>query len=466
MLADCRGRARRAAGRRRSRRAHGSCSCRRRVDFPRVPSRRPCDGWHSRTMATGRRGRPKGFSLVRGWLPAYPETTGYVLGTLLAYGERTRGGRAGSGPRSRWATGRSRSSGPTAPSRVRGQRRRSIVFNTGMVLHGWVDLRNAGTASASRGRAASGRLPGGPPGRDGTWDPDVEYARIPHAYNARVAWALLRLARVSGDARFSAAAPRQLDWVVERQADNGWFGQCVFKPGCTPRTTASPTLRGLLEGHCLTGEDALLDRGGGSRGSRCESSRCMGTCPPTTTRRGRPTSRHECVTGTAQSGGVWLRLFQVTGDARYLNAGLKAVEQAARRQERGRAVAGDTRRARRVVPGLRALRAASVSELGGEVPGGLADAARGLSGRRVRVLLVSRYRGWTRRRGSATRGCSPARACEVAVLYSRRDCRSALAGLGRRHGRRRATVAATPRGDFGCEHGARLPGWAEEQGRS
>ena len=32
-----------------------------------------------------------------------------------------------------------------------------------------------------------------------------------------------------------------------------------------------------------------------------------------------------------------MRLFQETGDARYLNSGLKAVEQAARRQERGRA---------------------------------------------------------------------------------------------------------------------------------
>jgi hypothetical protein len=37
-----------------------------------------------------------------------------------------------------------------------------------------------------------------------------------------------------------------------------------------------------------------------------------------------------------QLGGVWLRLFQVGGDSRYLNAGLKAVEQTAARQERTR----------------------------------------------------------------------------------------------------------------------------------
>ena len=37
---------------------------------------------------TGRRGSSKGFSLLHGWLPAYPETTGYVDGTLLQYAAR------------------------------------------------------------------------------------------------------------------------------------------------------------------------------------------------------------------------------------------------------------------------------------------------------------------------------------------------------------------------------------------
>jgi hypothetical protein len=49
----------------------------------------------------------------------------------------------------------------------------------------------------------------------------------------------------------------------------------------------------------------------------------------------RPTARHACLTGTVQLGGVWLRLFDVTEDPRWLNAGLKAVEQAAARQEPG-----------------------------------------------------------------------------------------------------------------------------------
>src|SRR5207302_11377642 len=49
--------------------------------------------WLCRTHdATGREGSSKGFSLLKGWFPAYPETTGYVLEVLLWHARR-RGGR-------------------------------------------------------------------------------------------------------------------------------------------------------------------------------------------------------------------------------------------------------------------------------------------------------------------------------------------------------------------------------------
>ena len=134
----------------------------------------------------------------------------------------------------------------------------------------------------------------------------------------------------------------------------------------------------------------------------------------------RPAARHACLTGTVQLGGVWLRLWQTTGDPRWLNAGLKAVEQAARAPG-ARTAAGDPRRAGGLVPGLGPLRAAPVPELGGEVPRGLAHAPRGLPGarrreRRPRLALpagrharVEAHRGRraARRRGPARRPLQP-----------------------------------------------------------
>ena len=42
---------------------------------------------------TGRQGSSKGFSLVHGWLPAYPETTGYVLERAALVRPQRRDGR-------------------------------------------------------------------------------------------------------------------------------------------------------------------------------------------------------------------------------------------------------------------------------------------------------------------------------------------------------------------------------------
>jgi hypothetical protein len=47
-----------------------------------------------------------------------------------------------------------------------------------------------------------------------------------------------------------------------------------------------------------------------------------------------PTARYECLTGIAQLGGVWLRLHELTGEAGFRDAGLRAIERAAARQAR------------------------------------------------------------------------------------------------------------------------------------
>src|SRR5689334_2738285 len=55
-----------------------------------VPGLHAAVAWLCRSHdVTARRGCSKGYSLVRGWLPAYPETSGYIIGTLLAHADRT-----------------------------------------------------------------------------------------------------------------------------------------------------------------------------------------------------------------------------------------------------------------------------------------------------------------------------------------------------------------------------------------
>jgi hypothetical protein len=294
--------------------------------------------WLCRTHdVTGRQGSSKGFSLLRGWLPAYPETTGYVLGTLLEHGEAT--GRADLIERAHemadWEVRVQGADGGVREGAIGGSER-SIVFNTGMVLHGWVDLLERGhdayAAAAERAVAfLVSHL------RDnGTWDPGAEYQGLPHTYNSRVAWAMLRWARHAGDEPARAAAHSQLAWTVGRQRDNGWFDDCVFKRGTDPSTHGiAYTLRGLLESHALEAEPSYLDAVVRTSEVLIRKLEVLGALPANYDASWRPTATHWCLTGTAQLGGVWLRLYELTDDARFLNAGLKAVDLAAARQERG-----------------------------------------------------------------------------------------------------------------------------------
>jgi hypothetical protein len=213
--------------------------------------------------------------------------------------------------------------------------RRSVVFNTGMVMHGWIDLREVGE---TRYDEATARAAGYLLDRmqdDGTWRPDAEYSGIPHTYNSRVAWAMLRWARAAGEDRVEGAARRQLDWVLSMQRPNGWFDQCVFKPGTTPSTHGiAYTLRGLLESSAITADARYLDAAVRASEVLIRKQEVLGRLPANWDDGWRPAARHVCLTGSVQLGGVWLRLHQLTGDARFLSAGLKAIDQAASHQER------------------------------------------------------------------------------------------------------------------------------------
>jgi hypothetical protein len=297
--------------------------------------------WLCRTHdVTERRGSSKGFSLVHGWLPAYPETTGYVIGTLLAYADRE-GGRPKLVTRARemgdWEVSIQEPDGGIMEGAIGTTPRRSIVFNTGMVLHGWVDLSQAGFDGYddAAGRAAHFLTENLKP--DGTWDARFEYGGLPHTYNSRVAWAMLRWARHTGDGSAEAAARGQLDWVVGRQRPNGWFDDCIFRGGMHPSTHGiAYTLRGLLESHVLTGEASWLAAVERTSEALIRKLEVRPQLSANYDETWKPVARHACLTGTVQLGGIWLRLFEVTDDPRWLNAGLKAVEQAASHQQSGR----------------------------------------------------------------------------------------------------------------------------------
>ena len=287
---------------------------------------------------TGRRGSSKGYSLFDGWRPAFPETTGYVIGTLLARSAQTGSERLRSHAfeMGDWEIEVQGEDGGIMEGVVADPPGRSIVFNTGMVMHGWLDLYElAGDERYLDAARRGGEFLAVNQDDDGSWRGEATYAHIPHTYNSRVAWALVRLADAVGDDAPREVARRKLAWVESRQRPNGWFDDCIFTPGMLPSThSIAYTLRGLLESALLLGEPGHLAAAVRGAEPLLEVFERRGWLPATYDSGWRPRARYACLTGTAQIGGVWLRLHQATGDARMRDAGLAAIEQAAGHQVR------------------------------------------------------------------------------------------------------------------------------------
>ena len=91
---------------------------------------------------TGRRGSALAYHMLRGWRPAFPETTGYIIGTLLEHAART--GDESLVTRARemgdWEIEVQNPDGRVMTDAVKSPPGRSVAFNTGMVIFGWLDL--------------------------------------------------------------------------------------------------------------------------------------------------------------------------------------------------------------------------------------------------------------------------------------------------------------------------------------
>jgi hypothetical protein len=261
----------------------------------------------------------------RGWLNSYPETTGYIIPTFFDYaalagdpGFRDRAVRM-----AEWEAGIQMESGAVQGG-VIGFPPTPAIFNTGQVLFGWARaLRETGNSDfAAACRRAADFLVGAQD-EDGAWRRHgSRYARAGvNLYDARSAWGLLEAWGATGEERFRSAARRNLDYVVGRQHANGWFPDCCLDDNERPLLhTIAYTMEGLLESGLLLREpryveaarraaDALLPllRPDGSLAGRFDAS-------------WRPAAGWSCLTGDAQTGIVWLRLHQHTGDARYAEA--------------------------------------------------------------------------------------------------------------------------------------------------
>lgn len=202
---------------------------------------------------TGRRGISAGYDLNRGWQPTYPETSGYLLPTML------RAARALDRPPlaeravevGRWLREIQLPNGAFPGLGAEGP---PVAFDAGQIVLGLVALwQHTADPALLESAARAGRWLGSVQRPDGAWLSHLDY---PNTYSSRVAWALAELSRATGDPAYARNAERSLEWILSHVRPDGWIDAMAFDAGQVPWThTIGYTLRGLLRGGDLVGGD-------------------------------------------------------------------------------------------------------------------------------------------------------------------------------------------------------------------
>jgi len=306
--------------------------------------------WLARAQdQSGCGGLSAGYSYKRGWLPPYPETTGYAIPTFLSWSRLDGAGdaveravRMGD-----WELEIQLPDGGVPGGMGIGDE--PVVFNTGQVIFGWLALHRAtGRQDYLDAAVRAGDWLAAIQDDDGAWRRYV-YRDVPHAYHTRVSWALLELAERAGLSAPRRAAERQIAWTlapsgIDGPPAAGWLEHMAFHPAEAAYThTVAYTYRGLLEaaayldGELRTGALQVARRAAHRLLRRFELSKPHAEglprpLPATVGPDWRGDETYSCLTGNVQIALIWLRLYAAEGDMRYLNAALKAIDQVKARQ--------------------------------------------------------------------------------------------------------------------------------------
>jgi hypothetical protein len=261
------------------------------------------------------------------WRPSYPETTGYIITSLLAFAERYGHdeARARALRMARWEIAVQMPSGAVQGGMLRpGTPQVAAVFNTGMVLDGWAsvyqatgerEVLEAGERAAQFLLADMDEL-----GHFRSHGAFVVQHRI-KTYNCLCAWALYRHGENRSDTRYQDAAVRNVEAAIEQQLPQGWLrDNCLTRPEAPLSHTIGYALQGILEVGVLARRKDFVEAV--ERGLQPVLARVS----PRGFLHGRfysdwePACFSSCLTGSAQLAVVCYRLFQVTGSLSYRTA--------------------------------------------------------------------------------------------------------------------------------------------------
>ena len=280
------------------------------------------------------------YHLGRGWTSSYPETTGYIIPTFLALGDRS--GDEDYLQRAHTAVKFLLSvqlpEGGFPGLEIADNRSDPSPFNTAQIIHGLTEWHKR-----SGGEQVLGALE-----RAGAWLTSIQdadgawtryfYENTASTYSAYLSCWLVDLGNHTGRDDFLKAGRRHMEWVFRQyDAQTGWFDLCGFTPeDHAARQAVTHTIAYTLWGVLHACEGLGLADG---RPAVEKASQGIIACferenriPGILDAQWRGQSSFACLTGNVQLALIWFRLFEANHEERYRDAALKAIELVKRAQ--------------------------------------------------------------------------------------------------------------------------------------
>jgi hypothetical protein len=262
-----------------------------------------------------------------GWRSSYPETTGYIITSLLAFSQRFVDANVAAHAlrMADWEVDIQMPSGavqggPTCPP----EEQTPCAFNTGMVLDGWVsaytfrkDERILNAARRAADWLAADVTDEGYFRTNGQF---VEPGLI-KTYNVLCAWSIYRLGEILSDLGYQSAAIRIVQGAIRQQQPNGWFANnCLTRSKAPLLHTISYTLQGILEVGISAGREEYVQSARRAVDALLARVRDDGFIPGRFFSDWSPACFSSCLTGSAQLAVVCYRLYEHLQERRYWSA--------------------------------------------------------------------------------------------------------------------------------------------------
>jgi hypothetical protein len=274
--------------------------------------------------ASGDDGVSRDYSLIKGWNTSYPETTGYIIPTMIALARHYQRDELLERARKMldWCRQIQLDDGGFQGGRIDARPVVPVTFNTGQILIGLAEGVRAFGDYHDAMHGAARFL------RD-SLDPDGCWRRHPtpfaepgeKAYETHVAWGLFEAERVAPGEGYAEAAMSQVRWAITKQQPNGWVVDCCLNKPEMPLThTLGYYLKGLVEAHRWSADAQILQAAELTARGLMKVQRPDGSLPGRLYSDWEPAVDWSCLTGNVQIADSWIYLAGVLGDGSLADA--------------------------------------------------------------------------------------------------------------------------------------------------